>query len=195
MPGAFKQFMFGPSLNHSVPPCPKRRRQSQGGGGPNSSDSGGKKAAIWERGKKVDIIQNNGWHVSFPDPSLALCDVSVFHFLRWRGSGAEKRQLAMNCGSTVQAFGCVCVCVCVCSRSGTFHKEKWRYTLHYITLHYITLHYITLHYITYILASSYVMLPCLALHCIALHCITLYYITLHYIRLHTYISIYIHIHT
>ena len=175
MPGAFKQFMFGPSLNHSVPPCPKRRRQSQGGGGPNSSDSGGKKAAIWERGKKVDIIQNNGWHVSFPDPSLALCDVSVFHFLRWRGSGAEKRQLAMNCGSTVQAFG---VCVCVCSRSGTFHKEKWRYTLHYITY----------------IASSYVMLPCLALHCIALHCITLYYITLHYIRLHTYIYIYIYIH-
>ena len=132
MPGAFKHFMFGPSLNHSVPPCPKRRRQSQGGCGPNSSDSGGKKAAIWEeynplewkklyplynyiisiweRGKKVDIIQKNGWHVSFPDPSLAFCDVSVFHFLRWRGSGAEKSQLAMNCGSTVQAFG-VCVCV------------------------------------------------------------------------------------
>ena len=158
MPGAFKQFMFGPSLNHSVPPCPKRRRQSQGGGGPNSSDSGGKKAAIWERGKKVDIIQNNGWHVSFPDPSLALCDVSVFHFLRWRGSGAEKRQLAMNCGSTVQAFG-----VCVCSRSGTFHKEKWRYTLHYI--HCIKLRYVTL--------------PCLALHCVTLHYTILYYITLH----------------
>ena len=137
MPGAFKQFMFGPSLNHSVPPCPKRRRQSQGGGGPNSSDSGGKKAAIWERG-------NNGWHVSFPDPSLALCDVSVFHFLRWRGSGAEKRQLAMNCGSRVQAFG-VCVCACVHAVERFIKRSG---DIHYIPLHFITLHYI--HNITYI---------------------------------------------
>ena len=190
MPGAFKQFMFGPSLNHSVPPCPKRRRQSQGGGGPNSSDSGGKKAAIWERGKKVDIIQNNGWHVSFPDPSLALCDVSVFHFLRWRGSGAEKRQLAMNCGSTVQAFG-VCVCVHAVER---FIKRSG--DIHYITLHYITLHYITLHYITlhtlHQVTLCYLALPCIALRYIALHYIILHYITLDYIHTSIYIYIYIH---
>ena len=89
---------------------------------------------------------------------------------QWCGEKTTSHELRKH-GSSLR-------CVCVCSRSGTFHKEKWRYTLHYITY----------------IASSYVMLPCLALHCIALHCITLYYITLHYIRLHTYIYIYIYIY-
>ena len=92
---------------------------------------------------------------------------------QWCGEKTTSHELRKH-GSSLR-------CVCVCSRSGTFHKEKWRYTLHYITLH--TLHQVTL---------CYLALPCIALRYIALHYIILHYITLDYIHTSIYIYIYIH---